>query len=215
MPGFFMFADTLPFSLAHYRFGHYTGAHSTFAFQPMTIDTQNNYLVITASGEDKVGLVDRLSSKIAESGCNIEESRMAVLGGQFALIMLLSGPWNALSKLEGQMESLGDQLGLSIIHKRTQQRERTQPVVPYRVEVVAMDHPGIVRNLAAFFSRNGINIEELQTDTYPAPHTGTSMFSVTLTVGIHADVHIPTLRGNFLDYCDDLNLDASFEPARV
>ena len=78
-----------------------------------------------------------------------------------------------------------------------------------------MDHPGIVRNLAAFFSKNGINIEELQTDTYPAPHTGAPMFSVTLTVGIPADVHIPTLRGNFLEYCDDLNLDASFEPARV
>lgn len=181
----------------------------------MTIDNQNNYLVITASGEDKVGLVDRLSSKIAESGCNIEESRMAVLGGQFALIMLLSGPWNALSKIEGQMGVLGDQLGLTIIHKRTQKRDRTQPLIPYTVEVVAMDHPGIVRNLAAFFSRNGINIEELQTDTYPAPHTGTPMFSVIMTVGIHADVHIPTLRGNFLDYCDDLNLDASFEASRV
>ncbi|MGA8147219.1 MAG: glycine cleavage system protein R [Gallionellaceae bacterium] len=179
------------------------------------MDAQSNYLVITASGEDKVGLVDRLSSKITESGCNIEESRMAVLGGQFALIMLLSGPWNALSKLEGQMGQLGVQLGLTIIHKRTQKRERTQPAVPYSVEVVAMDHPGIVRDLAAFFSRNGINIEELQTDTYPAPHTGTAMFSVTMTVGIHADVHIPTLRGNFLDYCDDLNLDASFEPVRV
>jgi len=181
----------------------------------MTVDTQNNYLVITASGEDKVGLVDQLSSKIAESGCNIEESRMAVLGGQFALIMLLSGPWNALSKLDGQMGSLGDQLGLTIIHKRTQKRDRTQPVVPYTVDVVAMDHPGIVRDLAAFFSRNGINVEELQTNTYPAPHTGTAMFSVIMTVGIRADVHIPTLRENFLDYCDDLNLDASFEPSRV
>lgn len=179
------------------------------------MSVQNNYLVITASGEDKVGLVDRLSGKIAESGCNIEESRMAVLGDQFALIMLLSGPWNALTKLEGQLESLGDQLGLTIIHKRTQQRERTQPAIPYVVDVVAMDHPGIVRNLAAFFSKNGINIEELQTDTYPAPHTGTAMFSVSMTVGIRADIHIPTLRGNFLDYCDDLNLDASFEPARL
>lgn len=180
----------------------------------MTIDTQNNYLVLTASGEDKVGLVDRLSNKITESGCNIEESRMAVLGEQFAIIMLLSGPWNALSKLDGQLELLGEQLGLTIIHKRTRQRERKQPAVPYTVEVVAMDHPGIVRNLAAFFSRSGINIEELQTDTYPAPHTGTSMFSVTMTVGIPADVHIPTLRENLLGYCDDLNLDASFEPAR-
>jgi len=181
----------------------------------MTKDIQNNYLVVTASGEDKVGLVDRFSSKVTESGCNIEESRMAVLGDQFALIMLLSGPWNALSKLESQMEPLGEQLGLTIIHKRTQQRERTQPAIPYVVEVVAMDHPGIVRNLAAFFSRNGINIEELQTDTYPAPHTGTPMFSVAMTVGIRADVHIPTLRGHFLDYCDDLNLDATFEPARL
>lgn len=180
----------------------------------MTTDTQNNYLVITASGDDKVGLVDRFSSKITESGCNIEESRMAVLGGQFALIMLLSGPWNALSKFEGQLESLGVQLGLTIIHKRTRQREQAQPMMPYQVEVVAMDHPGIVRSLAGFFSQNGINIEELQTTTYPAPHTGTPMFSVTMTVGIPADVHISTLRGNFLDYCDDLNLDASFEPAR-
>jgi glycine cleavage system transcriptional repressor len=181
----------------------------------MANENQNNYLVITASGEDKVGIVDQLSGKIVESGCNIEESRMAVLGEQFALIMLLSGPWNALSKLEVQMALIGEQLGLTIIHKRTQQRQRSQPAVPYNVEVLAMDHPGIVRNLAAFFSKNGINIEELQTDTYPAPHTGTLMFSVTLTVGIPAEVHIPTLRGNFLDYCDDLNLDASFEPARV
>ncbi len=180
----------------------------------MNTDTQDNYLALTASGEDKVGLVDRLSSNITESGCNIEESRMAVLGGQFALIMLVSGPWNALAKLEAQMEPLGKQLGLTIIHKRTKKREQTKPAIPYRVEVVAMDHPGIVRSLSAFFSRHGINIEELQTDTYPAPHTGTPMFSVAMTVGIQADVHIPTLRGDFLDYCDDQNLDASFEPVR-
>ena len=179
------------------------------------MDTQNDCLVITATGEDRVGLVDRLSARIAESGCSIEESRMAVLGGQFALIMLLSGPWHALSKIEGQLEALGEQLGLAILHRRTQRRAQTRPMIPYTVEVVAMDHPGIVRNLASFFSKNGVNIEELQTNTYPAPHTGTPMFSVVMTVGIEADVHIPTLRGDFFDYCDDLNLDASFEPSRA
>jgi glycine cleavage system transcriptional repressor len=180
----------------------------------MNKDTENNYLAITASGDDKVGIVDQLSGRIADSGCNIEESRMAVLGGKFALIMLVSGPWHALSKLEGQMASLGQQLGLTIIHERTRKRERTEPAIPYTVEVVAMDHPGIVRSLSAFFSRNGINIEELQTSTYPAPHTGTPMFSVVMTVGIQAKVHIQTLRSDFLDYCDDLNLDATFEPVR-
>jgi len=180
----------------------------------MNTETENSYLVITASGEDKVGLVDRLTSRIAESGGNIEESRMTVLGGQFALIMLVAGPWHALSKLESQLGTLGKQLGLTIVHERTHKRERGKPAIPYSVEVVAMDHPGIVHSLAAFFSRNRINIEELQTSTYPAPHTGTSMFSVVMTLGIPTDVHIATLRGDFLDYCDDLNLDATFEPMR-
>jgi glycine cleavage system transcriptional repressor len=139
---------------------------------------------------------------------------MAVLEGKFALIMLVSGSWHALSKLEGLMTSLGEQLGLTIIHKRTGKRERVEPAIPYTVEVVAMDQPGIVRSLAAFFSRNGINIEELQTNTYPAPHTGTPLSSVVMTVGLHGKVHIPTLRSDFLDYCDELNLDATFEPVR-
>ncbi|BBI98822.1 glycine cleavage system transcriptional regulator [Ferrigenium kumadai] len=180
----------------------------------MNTETENNYLVITASGEDKIGLVERLSGRISDSGCNIEESRMSVLGGQFALIMLVSGPWHALSKLETQMTSLGAQLGLTIIHERTRKRERTKPAVPYSVELVTVDRPGIVRSLSAFFSRSGINIEELQTSIYPAPHTGAPMFSVVMTVGIPADVHIANLRGDFLDYCDDLNLDATFEPVR-
>ena len=175
----------------------------------------NDYLVITAAGEDQVGLVERFSSKITESGCNIEQSRMVVLGGQFAILVLVSGPWNALSKLETQLEPLGVQLGLSIVVKRTRARELSQPVLPYHVEVVALDHPGIVHNLAKFFSRFGINIEELSTDTYPAPHTGTQMFSVQMEVGVPAKTPIPTLRGEFFDYCDDLNLDATFEPSRA
>lgn len=173
-----------------------------------------DYLAITASGEDQVGLVQRFTSRIAEAGCNIEESRMAVLGGQFAILMLISGPWNALTKLEDRLGQVGEELGLAIIHKRTRPAERKTPLIPYRVNVVAMDHPGIVHSLADFFARQGINIEELATETYPAPHTGTPMFSVNITVGVPADLHLPTLRGDFFDYCDNLNLDAVMEPAR-
>jgi glycine cleavage system transcriptional repressor len=180
----------------------------------MNTETEENYLVIAASGEDKVGLVDRLSGRIADSGCNIEESRMAVLGGQFALIMLVSGPWHALSRLEAQVPALGKQLELTIILERTQKREPRLAAIPYSVEVVTMNHPGIVRSLSSFFARNGINIEELQTSTYSAAQTGTPMFSVVMTVGVPANVHIATLRGDFLDYCDELNLDATFEPVR-
>src|SRR4030065_227003 len=82
-------------------------------------------------------------------------------------------------------------------------------------EVAALDQPGIVNSLANFFARLHINIEALDTETYPAPHTGAPMFAVHMTLGIPADAHIATLRGDFLDYCDEQNVDATFEPVRM
>lgn len=180
----------------------------------MSKQSPREHIVLTASGDDRVGLVDKLTSRIAEIGCNIEESRMAVLGGQFALIMLLTGRWDAVSRLENQLPDLGEQLGLAIIHKRTRERAQDKPMLPYYIEVVSMDHPGIVHSVASFFARRGVNIEQLDTDSYPAPHSGTPMFTVRMTVGIPADTHVPSLRGDFFEHCDDLNLDATFEPSR-
>lgn len=181
----------------------------------MTTHTSNECLAITASGEDRVGLVEKLTSQITASGCNIEQSRMGVLGGQFALIMRVTGSREALSALESRLGPLGAELDLAIIHKWTREREQLAPAVPYLVEVVALDNPGIVHNLARFFAGNGINIEALETDTYPAPHTGSPMFAVHMTVGVPGGTAIARLRDEFFEYCDDLNLDASLEPARV
>ena len=49
----------------------------------------DSYLVVSALGTDRPGLVEALSETVVESGCNINDSRMAVLGGEFAIIMLL------------------------------------------------------------------------------------------------------------------------------
>jgi glycine cleavage system transcriptional repressor len=86
--------------------------------------------------------------------------------------------------------------------------------MPYAVEVVALDHPGIVKKLASFFSQRNINIEDLSTTSYAAAHTGTPMFAVNMTVGIPSNLHLGTLRDEFMEYCDSLNLDAVLEPIK-
>jgi glycine cleavage system transcriptional repressor len=48
------------------------------------------YLVVTAIGRDKRGTVEKISGVVVEHHANIEESKMARLGGEFAAIMLLS-----------------------------------------------------------------------------------------------------------------------------
>ena len=178
------------------------------------MSNETESIVLTASGEDKIGLVEGLTRRIGESGCNIEESRMAALAGRFALLMRVTGSWDALAKLESRLPAVGEEFGLAIVQQRTRAAKIEKPLIPYVVEVSALDQPGIVNSLANFFARLRINIESLDTDTYPAPHTGAPMFAVRMTLGIPADAHIATLRGDFLDYCDEHNLDATFEPVR-
>ena len=171
-----------------------------------------NLLVITAVGKDRPGIVDKLSEAILESGCNINDSRMTVLGGEFALIQMISGKWNALAKLENQLPGIGEKLSLTITSKRTEQAPHSENLLAYSVDVVSMDHPGIVYKIANFFSSRSINIRELNTNSYAAAHTGTPMFTMSMVVNVPTDVRIATLREDFLDFCDNLNMDAVLEP---
>ncbi len=174
----------------------------------------DNYLVISAIGPDKPGIVNTLSMTVLDNNCNIVDSRMTVLGGEFAIILMVSGSWDSIARLEQSLSKSADDLGLTIISKRTEAKHTTGNLLPYIVEVVAMDHPGIVYNVAEFFSSRNINIEDLSTGSYAAAHTGTPMFSMNMTISVPADQHIGQLREQFGEFCDELNLDAVLEPAK-
>ena len=171
-------------------------------------------LVISAIGKDRPGIVNEVSKVIFDNGCNIEDSRMSVLGGEFALVILVSGSWSAVAKLESQVPILGKKLDLTTTVKYTEARAVKTNMVPYLVDVVSMDQPGIVHDVAEFFAGRQINIEEMTTWTYPAAHTGTPMFSISMTVSVPASVQIGKLREDFMGFCDELNIDATLEPAR-
>ncbi len=175
---------------------------------------KNSHLVISALGQDRPGIVNHISKAIYELDCNITDSRMTVLGGEFAILLLVEGPWNQLAKLEDQVPDLQQRLDLTIITKRTEERTADANLLPYGVDVVALDHPGIVYSLATFFSEKNINIEDMTTSSYAAAHTGTPMFSVRMSIGIPANIHIAALRDEFMDFCDSMNIDAVLEPIK-
>lgn len=49
------------------------------------------HLVITAVGTDRPGICNQVVQLVTQSGCNIIDSRIAMFGEEFTLIMLLSG----------------------------------------------------------------------------------------------------------------------------
>ena len=178
-----------------------------------THEMKSSYLVISSIGTDKPGIVNKLAHACSTNLCNIIDSRMTVLGGEFAVIMMVSGSWDAIAKLEKMLPALSEELELTTTIKHTQKRS-SAPALAYSVSVVALDNPGIVHELAQFFSSRNINIDDLQTGTYSAPHTGTQMFNLSMSIRIPADTHIASLRDEFMDFCDELNLDAIIEPLR-
>ncbi len=168
-------------------------------------------LVITALGADRPGIVNELSNTLNQYQLNIEESRMSALGGEFAVLLLVSGNKEAIDDLVTKSAELEAQLQMKLLMKTTQTPSDLRDLAPYDIEVLAIDNPGIVQKLAAFFSTRQINIFNLDTELYHAPHTGTPMFSVQITVGIPASITIAQLRDEFMTYCDELNLDASMQ----
>lgn len=78
-----------------------------------------HYLVITALGADRPGIVNTITRHVSSCGCNIEDSRLAMFGEEFTFIMLLSGSWNAITQLESTLPQKGAELDLLIVMKRT------------------------------------------------------------------------------------------------
>jgi len=171
-------------------------------------------IVLSVIGTDRTGIVQDISKVILECGGNIEESRMTALGAEFAMLMLISGNWHTLTKLESGLDKLTEDGSLTINLKKTGQPASKKDCMPYGVDVVCLDHPGVVFGLADFFAARDIEIAELATKQYAAAHTGAPMFAVQMNINVPGSVNLSQLRDEFLEFCDNENLDSILEPVK-
>ena len=169
--------------------------------------------VVAAIGEDQPGIVSEISAIVHDLNLSIEDSRMTVLGGEFAVLMSVAGGNLPLQRLETKLGKLADKMGLAILFRTTHQRQDVEGRVPYTASVTAMDHPGIVHRVAEFFSAQGINIYNMDTVTERAAHTGTPIFSLVMEIEVPPEIRIVELRDSFFYFCDDHDLDGELRPA--
>ena len=171
------------------------------------------YLVLTAVGPDRPGLVSEIAAAIHGAGANLEDSRMAILGGEFALLLLLSGPENAAAAVEHAAAPLGEKLGLRVISKRTG-RGQQKDFLPYRISVTGFDRPGIVLSISEILARRGVNVASLESHLAYAPLSGTPMFVLEAELQVPSEVALAELRRELTAQCDEENLDLSLESVR-
>lgn len=139
---------------------------------------------------------------------------MTTLGSEFAVLMLVSGKWHTLDRLEKELDKLCEDSDLTFAIRETGERKVSDDRMPYAVDVVCLDQQGIVFGLANFFASRGIEIADVSTRRYSAAHTGAPMFSVQMAVNVPSATNLALLRDDFADMCDRMNLDGILDPVK-
>jgi glycine cleavage system transcriptional repressor len=141
--------------------------------------------VLTLTGPDRIGIVDEVTGLLLKRGGNVETSRMARLGGEFAVLMLATMPPEPFAGLGHDLEHLIAR-GYKITTSRAAQTDAEAHAgwLPRRIEVKGADHEGIIHEVAHYLSSRGINIESMDSETAPAPHSGVPLFTMTAHVAI-------------------------------
>jgi glycine cleavage system transcriptional repressor len=173
---------------------------------------QKNF-VLTVTGPDRIGVVERVTGLLFNEGGNVETSRMARLGGEFAILMLVSMPEDRIAALDADLLALGAE-GYTVTTTAT---DRTHAGArpdwrPYRIEVEGADDEGIIHEVARYLSEREINIESVDSETTPAPVSGSPLFAMTAHV-----VAPPTLAGQgweagLEEIADRMNLEIRVSP---
>ncbi|HEX4337448.1 MAG TPA: ACT domain-containing protein [Polyangiaceae bacterium] len=172
--------------------------------------TERRYAVLTAVGADRPGLVQEISQSIVDSACNLEDSRMAVLGGEFALIVLLSGGTSALTRVKEAFPKLESKLGLRLSMHDTQATPAASGS-SYRLRVTGVDRPGIVLAVSKLLASRGINVASLESRVMYAPESGTPMFMLLTEIDVPSDVALSSLKHQLAEVCGAENLDFTIE----
>jgi glycine cleavage system transcriptional repressor len=125
-----------------------------------------SHFALTIIGRDRPGIVSQVTEILYRLGCNIADSSCSILGGQFAMILIISHPDRT------DRESFGDafvpleESGLSVFLRTLKPGGEKHPKMEGEICMISVygsDKPGIVYRVTRELGDRGVNITDLNT----------------------------------------------------
>jgi glycine cleavage system transcriptional repressor len=165
---------------------------------------------LSAIGHDRPGIVSAVTEVLFRFGCNIEDSAMTILWGQFAMILVVTPPPDVTIEslreaLAAVNQSMALQLSLNPLDE-SQKPLGPGPVVPYLVSVYGADHPGIVSQTTGFLASRKVNITDLSTRVIQAKGP---VYIMLLEVEAPASLTETQLKEDLFSLSQELKVDIS------
>lgn len=124
-------------------------------------------LAVTAIGKDRPGLVAAVTGVLHDRGGNIEDSAMTILGGHFAIVLLVTTN-DKPDELDAILHEHLTAFGLTISVSQAA-LPATTLASTHLLSVYGADKPGIVARVTKALADNGANIVDLETQIVGQP----------------------------------------------
>ena len=118
-------------------------------------------LAVTAVGADRPGIIARVTGVLLDHGGNLQDSTMTILGGQFAIVLLVQTEAEPAA-LEADLAEATADLGLVVAVRPVGLGSASSPPT-HMLSVYGADRPGIVAGVAAVLAERSVNVTDLTT----------------------------------------------------
>ncbi|WP_026959472.1 MULTISPECIES: glycine cleavage system protein R [Aliagarivorans] len=160
------------------------------------------HLVVTAVGTDRPGIVNQLTQLASQCGCNIVDSRMALFGSEFTLIMLLSGEHNAMLQIETRLPIMAQQLQLLTVLKPTTPHTQLDYHTTALLQLTITDSPGVISQVTQLISDHGLDLVGLKSNLFS--EQGNEMLSAEFEAKLSTDADHKLLSADYDRLCEKL-----------
>jgi glycine cleavage system transcriptional repressor len=171
------------------------------------------HIVLTLTGRDRIGIVDHVTEIILEYNGNVQASKMAHLGGEFAMLMLVTVAENNLQKLKTGLDALKVE-GFQVETRETEPEsgEKFSGWLPYELKIHGADHEGIIHHITHYLAQNEMNIESMDTGMIQAPMSGTPLFTMTAVIIAPPTLALHKCKEELDHVCDNVNVNYEISP---
>jgi len=125
-----------------------------------------NHFALTIVGRDRPGIVSQVTEILFKQGCNLADSSCSILGGQFAMILILGHPeFTDRASFGDAFKPLEDAdltVALRVLKPGGEIRSHIEGDL-CMISVYGADKPGIVYRVANVLGEKKVNITDLNT----------------------------------------------------
>ncbi len=168
----------------------------------------DQFLILTAIGDDRPGLVGELSAAISAHQGNWLESSMSRLAGKFAGIVKVAVPDGNANALKTALVGLS---GLKVTAEISADGKSAVAGRRLKLSLIGHDRIGIVREVSQVLARHAVNVEELSTHTASAPMSAEIMFHASIDLLAGADLDARALTAELERISNDLMVDINLD----